>query len=80
MKHFFKAGDGDLEHRANLHSQAAARQSFMQGTRSGSPRDSVAFSALAAATWLRRKLGGLVPWISIVRRKHDTEPTVPSLS
>jgi len=70
MKEFVKPASQDVERRANPHSQPEARLHLINAGIGNSPRASVAFSALAAVTWLKSKLASLVTRIRIGPRRN----------
>jgi hypothetical protein len=73
MKEFVKPAGQDVEHRANPHAQAEARLRRVNPGTGNSPRASVAFSALAAVTWLKSKLASLVARIRIGRKNLELD-------
>jgi hypothetical protein len=70
MKEFVKPAGQDVEHRANPPSPAEARLRLVNPGTGNSPRASVAFSALAAVTWLQSKVASLVTRIGIGPRRN----------
>ncbi len=59
MNGFSRATSHGPEHEAHFQAQRAARVRFLEERVASSPRATVAFSALSAVIWLRKKVSGL---------------------
>jgi hypothetical protein len=70
MKESVKPSSQNVEQRPNRNSQAEARLRFIHDGRSNSPRAAVAFSGLAAVTWLKSKFENLFARIGIRPRRN----------